>query len=184
MVSQRFSVLKRLERPRMLCNAGYAEIRGRRPERKHEVLVGLHDTLAGEHVMITNRAAGDVDLVHIGEDELRARKLGADRRDHVTHFEFARGDLGKHRRKEAVVLAAEQNDLGFPVPQSPLEAPGDGNSGKSAPDDHDDRHAMRLKRVAWNTFRRRPPPNQKRPSPCSGAAPASVHCSRHSLLSY
>ncbi len=96
---------------------------------------------ARKHVAVANRRARNVDLVDVGENEVRAMQLLADRRDDVPHLELARRHLGQHRREKRVVLAAEQHDLGFVRAKSPLQPPRDGDPGESAAHDHDDRHA-------------------------------------------
>ena len=112
------------------------------------MIVGLNDRSTGENVVIGDLFAVHVDCVDVGKDETRALHLRADRCHDVADLDLARRDFGKHRRKERVVIAAEQHDLCFRRAQSPLEPAGDRNPGKTAADDHDDRHAMRLKNRA------------------------------------
>src|SRR5579863_5012712 len=99
----------------MLGNARQTEIGGRRSKCEHDVIVRLNDAPLRKYVMVAYRPALGVYFVNLGENELCLRELRADGRYHVAHFEFARGDLRKHRRKKAVILPVEQNDLRFPA---------------------------------------------------------------------
>ena len=77
------------------------------------MIVGERARQAGEHVPVAYRAPFDVDRADFGENEVRAPQLRANRRDDVPHLEFARGHLGQHRREERIVVARQQDDLGF-----------------------------------------------------------------------
>ena len=112
-IAQPRSVFERLQRQRVLGDAGDAEGRGHAPESEHEVLVAERLAYAGDAVRDLDDARIKIDRDHLAEDELRATQLRAHRRDDVPRFESAGAHLGQHRREERKVLATDHSELGL-----------------------------------------------------------------------
>ena len=109
------------------------------------MIVRLNCRYSHQHVTVLHRARAYVDLFYVGKHKTRPVDLLADRRDDVAHLELTGCHFRQHRRKERVVVTAEKNDFSFVWTQSPLQLSSDGNARESSADDHDDRHANRLK---------------------------------------